>query len=276
MREKIELYNCLVPVSYIVVSPITNPKSRIFMNAWQGGLAEKMGTYSLNKSFVFRPSDNTSEELQLQDSSSSDQDSPIDLDKLLQVPDSQQREEEAEVDQFFKDTKKTIKVGSLWEQEEEAKDQAVKEKIRRSDAEYHSRKEENEKMRRKLEEKLTNETILNQEWSTIISQACSSTRHNIFHHGSARERQGLQGSNFSHILSQYQNLRIIEQLNRWGSYEDQAYVELVLLPQAITILYADNHNITPEEANQRLLATGFNDNEGTTAESDGLTRSAAG
>ena len=195
---------------------------------------------------------------------------------MLQVPDLKQRQEEAEVDQFFKDTKMTIKVGSLWEQEEEAKDQAVKDKLRRSEAEYHRRKEENEKMRRKLEEKLTNETILNQEWSTIISQARYSTRHNIFHHGSARERQGLQGSNFSHILSQYQNLRIIEQLNRWGSYEDQAYVELVLLPQAITILYADNHNLTPEEANQRLLATGYNDNEGKTAESDGLTRSAAG
>ena len=234
-----------------------------------------MGPFFWNKLFVFRPSDNSCEDLLPQDSSS-DQGSPIDLDKLLKPPDLQQREEEAQIDQLFRDTEKTKEVGSLWKQEEDAKDQAVKEKHERSTAEYDRRKEENEMMRIKLEKKLTKENIVNQQWSTIISQARYSTRHDIFHHGSAIEYQGLHRNNFSHILSQSQNLRIIEQLNRWGSNEDQDYVERVLLPQAIVILYANHHQITIEAANMRLLATGFNDNEGPAAESDGLTSSAAG
>ena len=195
---------------------------------------------------------------------------------MLKPPTSQEREKEAQVDQHFKDSEKRKAVGSLWKQREEAKVQALKEKDERSDAEYDRRKEENEMMRRKLEEKLTKENIENQQWISIIGQASSSRRHDIFHHGSASEYQGLHRNNYAHILTQSQNLWIIEQLNRWGSNVDQDYVERVLLPQAIVILYANHHRLTPEAANNRLLATGYNDNEGTAAESDGLTRSTAG
>lgn len=157
---------------------------------------------------------------------------------------------------------------SLWEQAEEARDKAEKEKQRRSMEEYYRRKEENGKLRRELEDNLNLQDIINQEWSTIIREARNSRRHNVFYQGSSKARLGLYQNNLTHIVSPDQVRMIIEQLKRWGSFKDQEYVERVALAEAIVAIYADYHKMPHEEANDRVSATLVNDNEGIVAENE--------
>ena len=154
-------------------------------------------------------------------------------------------------------------MGSLWKEAEEARDQVEKEKHRRSTGEFYRRREENERMRRELEDKLTQNMIVNQQWSTIFAKARLSRRAQDFHSGLAAVRHWWYQRSYSNILAEHQVQWIIEELKkRWSSEEDQDYINHVLLPEAIVTIYANYHNIPRGEANERLLTTtGENDSE---------------
>ena len=154
-------------------------------------------------------------------------------------------------------------MGSLWKEAEEARDQVEKEKQIRSTGEYHRRREENERMRKELEDKLTQEHIVNQQWNTIFAQARLSRRSQDFHSGLAAVRHWWYQRNFSNILAEHQVQWIIEELKkRWSSEEDQDYINHVLLPEAILNIYENYHNIPLKEATERLMTTtGENDSE---------------
>ena len=169
-------------------------------------------------------------------------------------------------------------MGSLWKEAEEARDQVEKEKQIRSTGEYHRRREENERMRKELEDKLTQEHIVNQQWNSIFARARLSRRSQDFHSGLAAVRHWWYQRNFSNILAEHQVQWIIEELKkRWRSEEDQDYIYHVLLPQAILIIYANYHKMTLEEATERLMkTTGENDSERPGGKIDDSATSAAG
>ena len=169
-------------------------------------------------------------------------------------------------------------MGSLWKEAEEARNQAAKEKHERSMGEYHRRRDENERMRKELEDKLTQEHIVNQQWNSIFAQARLSRRSQDFHSGLAAVRHWWYQRNFSNILAEHQVQWIIEELKkRWRSEEDQDYIYHVLLPQAILIIYANYHNIPLEEATERLMkTTGESDSERPGGKIDDSATSAAG
>ena len=159
-------------------------------------------------------------------------------------------------------------MSSLREQAEAARYEADREKQRRSMEEFYHHKEENTNLGEDFQKNLSFKTISNQDWRTIIRQECESKRHKVFYEGTPAEKRALSQNNHTHILSIQQIKCIVEQLKRWGSYEDQEYLDQVSIPYSIVAIYANYHKMTYEEANERVSATFVNDSEGLEAEGE--------
>ena len=159
-------------------------------------------------------------------------------------------------------------MSSLREQAEAARYEADREKQRRSMEEFYHHKEENTNLGEDFQKNLSFKTISNQDWRTIIRQECESKRHKVFYEGTPAEKRALSQNNHTHILSIQQIKCIVEQLKRWGSYEDQEYLDQVSIPHSIVAIYANYHKMTYEEANERVSATFVNDSEGLEAEGE--------
>ena len=159
-------------------------------------------------------------------------------------------------------------MSSLREQAEAARYEADREKQRRSMEEFYHHKEENTNLGEDFQKNLSFKTISNQDWRTIIRQECESKRHKVFYKGTPAEKRALSQNNHTHILSIQQIKCIVEQLKRWGSYEDQEYLDQVSIPHSIVAIYANYHKMTYEEANERVSATFVNDSEGLEAEGE--------
>ena len=179
------------------------------------------------------------------------------MDELLQRPGSleqeREKEEERKEKEAFKDyDKKMLKIRM-----KKAQIEAETEHLRKSNEDWKSCLEVNNKRRREFEENLKKEDIKN-----VIEEMkefpMSSSRHQEFHSGYLENYNKLHFKNFSHLISQAQGDEIRRQLQvvfKLYSGKDEEFLECVLVPDCIVLLWAQAQQLSKADAEKQLEST---------------------
>ena len=187
-----------------------------------------------------------------------------DLDEMLTPPTRKEKEEQKQADLDFQNTNFFLKMRDLEYKEVTEfltkKDEAKK----KSEEDRKIYLQELDTLRRKLENALTTEFIEEmveksfEVLKDIFSGKQSSTRHEAFIKDKNNSRQGLVRTNQSHMISDSQLntiMNLVEKKLDLTSKDQQDYGLKVLLPEIVSRCYADIHNISIAEAQQKIEDT---------------------
>ena len=187
-----------------------------------------------------------------------------DLEAMLTPPTQKEKEEQKQADLDFENANRILKMINLdykaatdfFTKKDEAK--------KKSEEDRKIYLKELDTLRRKLEDGLTKEYIEEMVEKNvrlledISSGKQPSRRHNAFHEDRNNSRQALVRTNQSHMISEEQVNTIMNRVEKTlalQSKDQQDYGFKVLLPEIVTRCYADIHNISLEEAQQKIGAT---------------------
>ena len=176
------------------------------------------------------------------------------MDELLVRPGAEEQEREEEEERKEREAFKEYEKRRTKTQEEKARIEADTEHLQKSNKDLKSCVEVNKKRRRDFEANLKKEDI-----KKIIDESDFEvgSRHQDFY-GSTEKYNKLYFTNFSHIVSTAQGdeiRRMLKTKYKLYSGKDNEYLERVMVPDCIILLWAQAHQMSKAAAEKQLRST---------------------